>query len=156
MPPDLGWDYERFPNYKDLILQRSLELARELLRPKFDTVGRTSNTKGTHKKLFSGLTPDLQPGFAGNYRGSDLPELKFCSVGIRSDPRVGVPPEEVLSAIQALAKEIARGIAFLDNLKMFGTAIGSRRRKARRPETGSRSAQVPRPMEAGSPSDQAR
>jgi fido (protein-threonine AMPylation protein) len=111
----LDWDYERFPNHKDVLRQRSAELARELLRPKFDTVGRTSNTKPTHKRLFSGLTPELFPGFAGNYRGCDLPELKHYRVTIPSDPRVGTLPENVLPAITMLASEIARGIAALDS-----------------------------------------
>jgi fido (protein-threonine AMPylation protein) len=111
----LDWDYERFPNYREILGARVAELVRELFRPNFPTADRTSKTRSTHKRLFSGLTPPLYPGFAGNYRGCDLPELNDYKVGVPSDPRVGIPPMQVLSAMNTLAAEISRGIVALDD-----------------------------------------
>jgi fido (protein-threonine AMPylation protein) len=108
------WEYDGIAGARALIASRLAPLLKELLAPKFDTVERVCDTRRTHRALFKGLTPNLNPEYAGNYRGCDKPCLKYYRVGIPSDPRVGTPPGNVAEAIGRMATQVKDQVAVLD------------------------------------------
>jgi hypothetical protein len=109
------WQYrESSPSATDILVGRVVEEQRRVLAGGYDVVGRTKDTRRTHKFFFNGLTPMLFPCFAGNYRGSPIKGLVGYPVTVPSDPRVGIPASSVAQAMTNLAITIVDGISALD------------------------------------------
>lgn len=73
------------------------------------------DTREAHKKLFSGVAPRGCEYYAGNYRGSDFRCLKHCTVGVRSDPRVGEKPHRVALRMHRISAAIKKTLTALDS-----------------------------------------
>ncbi len=109
------WEYADVPNHQSILDGRVATLAAGIFQPGFDTAGKAGNTRPAHRALFKGLTPDLYPHFAGNYRGAKLPCLDHRYVQIKSDPRVGADPADVQALMDPRLKDlIAAGVKALD------------------------------------------
>ena len=92
-------------------------------------MGIASDTRRLHRQLFSDLTPKGCDYYAGDYRGSDFRCLRYHPVGIRGDPVVGYPPEEVRPAMRRLQNEVGLGIIALDESFALPNAKLSRQTK---------------------------
>lgn len=105
------WEYSDVPNHDELLLSRTRS-AMMRIRPlsHSDKLQLTRDTRIFHRNYFQGLTPPSYDYYAGNYRGSDFTCLKFSSVVIKSDPRVGHPPGMVKSQMEALDRRISEAI----------------------------------------------
>ncbi len=115
-PPDCpDFDYERHPNWREVLPARNAEILRDLANGAIDTREASTDTRPVHRRLFDGLTPTGHDYFAGAYRGELHRCLRHYSVGIADDPRVGIPPHSVGFWMDELRSVIRSGINALDN-----------------------------------------
>lgn len=115
-PPN--WDYEDYPNHLETIARNCRPLLHRLVT-NADTKSIAQDSRPAHEVLFSGLTPDGLAYFAGNYRGCDQRCLKYYSVGVGADSRVGIAPHYVRPAMSHLSELVERGMAGLDAAKQI-------------------------------------
>jgi len=81
----------------------------------FDSLKAMRDTRPAHRQMFTGLTPPLNPKYAGNYRGSTVdPCLEDKKVWIPADPMVGSLPKDVATHMQELSSVMAEAIVELD------------------------------------------
>lgn len=80
------------------------------------------DTRPSHRDMFSDLTPPTCPYYAGHYRGEAYRCLRHYEVMVRGDPRVGAPPQAVLSRMSQFAGRIRSGLDALDQLHAPGSA----------------------------------
>ena len=102
-----GWDYETHPNAA-VVGDRCKAILIALRSGQVDAGASTQNTTGQHRDMFSGLTPNECPYFAGHYRGEEFRCLKYYRVGVQADPRVGTSPERVAYEMTNLEQNILR------------------------------------------------
>ena len=113
LPPDCPeFDYSLHPDC-GVILPRTLKQAYSLLRERPPTE-LLVDTRPIHKLLFQELCPADQRYYAGHYRGEKFRCLESYPVGIRSDLRVGHPPERVSGAMAAFGHSIEVDLAGVD------------------------------------------
>jgi hypothetical protein len=108
------WDYASHPDVGNLLPQRCHALLVWLRAKPRDSAKLCSDTRRSHAKMFTGLTPDSCPYMAGHYRGENFRCLKYLNVQIPADPRVGAPYDVVDGATRHLAFIITDGIGILD------------------------------------------
>ena len=109
-----GWEYKNHANYGFLPARcKAILVAQRNGGINVDKA--VHDTRPHHREMFTGITPDKCEYFAGAYRGENFRCLRYYEVRISSDPRVGVPPEFVLSDLSNLSVHIIRaGFAALD------------------------------------------
>lgn len=108
------WEYEHHPLRQELLPSRTQEILRRLRLGTIDTLATAADSRPVHGFLFTGLTPTSCPYYAGHYRGELFHCLRYYGVKIRSDPRVGYPPEEVQHAMEQMEDRVRKGIGLLD------------------------------------------
>jgi hypothetical protein len=114
-PPDCpSWEYDRHVNRVALLGREVAHILAELRRGSLDTRQIVMDTRGIHERLFRDLVPSGYEYYAGHYRGENYRCLKYHAVGIFSDPRVGCPPQQVLSYMRELSRIIQDALATLD------------------------------------------
>jgi hypothetical protein len=108
-----GWEYESHPNRPSL--KQLISSALIALRDgRLDTFAVASDTRPQHGVFFCSLTPVACGYYAGHYRGENFRCLRFYSVKINSDPRVGAPPSAVEYLMEELTRQIQAGLTALD------------------------------------------
>jgi fido (protein-threonine AMPylation protein) len=114
-PPDCpSWEYENHPQRRAILPIRVAEVLTDLLSGCIDTQSVATDTREVHHRVFQELTPADCAYYAGHYRGEMFRCLRFCRVGIPSDPRVGVSAEAVAFRMRELSDEIRAGLTALD------------------------------------------
>jgi fido (protein-threonine AMPylation protein) len=108
-----NWEYNDHPNQPTL-RQHIASVLIDLRSGDLDTLGVATDTRPKHRKLFYALTPVGCDYFAGHYRGENYRCLQFYSVGIASDPRVGVQPSAVAYHMGQLSDHIRAALMALD------------------------------------------
>lgn len=110
-----NWDYEDFPGHEGVLLTHVGPIVKAIWTPGFKTLDRLRDSRRTHRALFSGLTPPLNPDYAGNYRGSSVdPCLAIYEVGIDGDSRVGSAAAKVDGDMVVLGSTIEKYVLALD------------------------------------------
>lgn len=109
-----SWEYRLHPDSPRVLPLQSETILLALRRGQIDTLATSTNTRPIHSRLFEALVPAGFGYYAGHYRGEDFPCLKNRFVTVRSDPRVGFPPNLVYPAMVDLEESIRQGIAALD------------------------------------------
>jgi hypothetical protein len=113
-PPDCpGWDYENHPQRASVPVRVS-EILIAISNGTMNTFVVASDTREVHGRIFHQLTPVGCEYYAGHYRGEAFRCLRFYSVRIPADPRVGAPPAGVAFLMRDLNTEIRAGIMALD------------------------------------------
>lgn len=108
------WEYSEHPRKADILFPAVSNVLLQIGNRLLD-IKPILDTRPIHKQFFENLTPPGFDYFAGNYRGEDYRCLLHYKVGIRSDPRVGFPPENVDEGMFQLSIRIERGLRALDN-----------------------------------------
>jgi fido (protein-threonine AMPylation protein) len=109
------WEYSNHPRCHQVLTHQVAEVVTALIKGAIDTQQLAMDSRDVHRKVFKDLTPEGCEYFAGHYRGEAFKCLRYCSVGVSSDPRVGVPPQSVAYRIEALRSEVCTGISALDS-----------------------------------------
>jgi hypothetical protein len=116
----MNWEYDTHPQRK-VLRDRCVRLGAALLElPKEFDSPRCKTTCLAHKYIFRQFTPRHFPFYAGNYRGSNFDVLKIYPVGIKSDPKVGLPPALVPREMALFDKQFLAAAVYFD--KMFNRA----------------------------------
>ena len=123
------WEYRDHPNSSSVIQNRLQSLLMHIRVSNAETLGLVSDSRRVHRQLFTELTPKGYNYYAGHYRGSHFRCLKFRPVGIRGDPRVGYPAEDVEMAMRRLEEYLRSGIMGLDESFALPKAKLSAQRK---------------------------
>lgn len=114
-----SWEYKGHPQQATIAGGVALILA-ALAARKMETLALAIDTREAHRRMFREVTPAGCDYYAGHYRGERFRCLKFCSVTIPTDPRVGAPPELVDFRLRELNAEIRAGIKALDANVLLG------------------------------------
>lgn len=107
------WEYGDHPNHH-LLPTRCTGLLIQLRTAQLCTEAISRDSRPAHATLFENMTPPACPYFAGNYRGSNFRCLKYVEVGVAADPRVGVKPDNVATALDNLSETLRTGFGALD------------------------------------------
>ncbi len=108
LPCPGNWEYANQTNHSFVISRETKKLLCRIRSNSRTIKDDCIDTRNVHKKMFKLLTPKGFPYYAGHYRGAaDKRCLDDYSVGIPSDPLVGIHPKEVASAMSLLAKAIS-------------------------------------------------
>lgn len=107
------WEYSTHAN-QAIIGPRIADILVELRTGTADTLAISSDTRTSHLTVFRDLTPIQCEYYAGHYRGSLFRCLRFYSVGIPGDNRVGAPPGSVTYLMTELGGVIQSGLLALD------------------------------------------
>jgi len=108
------WEYEDHRESASILKEETKSVLLDLRTGKIATKEFAANTRPIHYRLFRKLTPDECPYYAGHYRGEQFRCLKYLRVGIKDDPRVGAPPEQVQGRMAILKQLIDKTIPALD------------------------------------------
>jgi hypothetical protein len=108
------WEYDTHINRIPVLAREVANIVRELRQGSLDTRQVVMDMRGIHERLFRDLTPSGYEYYAGHYRGEDYRCLKHHAVGVLGDPRVGCPPQQVLSYMNDLARILEDTLATLD------------------------------------------
>lgn len=108
------WEYNAHPNLVSIGLHIS-ELLLELSNQSIDGIAAAKDSRAVHGRIFRDVVPAGHPYFAGNYRGSHFRCLRYYSVGVPGDGRVGSPPDCVDLGALVIAAELDKGITALEN-----------------------------------------
>jgi hypothetical protein len=113
---NIGWEYEQHTN-EPLVGARCAILLKILATnpARFDYYD--IETRRAHAFIFWNTTPFGFDFFAGNYRGSNYPELQTYKVGIQSDSMVGIAPSKVAKDMLEFNTHLNRA------LTAFSTAV---------------------------------
>lgn len=104
-----NWEYEDFPNSGPFIARRStvgLRIVRETNPSQKASLAK--DIRPLHGHLFTGLTPQHFPYFAGKYRGERFRCLQEYEVKVGSDPRVGHTAATVPMEMASFARDLDR------------------------------------------------
>ena len=83
------WDYENVANFENFLIAAVKQILAAIKNNSFDTAPTIADTRPIHKTFFHDLVPADHSYFAGHYRGEDFVCLKYYTVGVNNDPRVG-------------------------------------------------------------------
>lgn len=115
-PPDCpDFDYEHHPNWQTVLPAKVADALADLARGLIDTRATALDTRPTHLRFFGELTSAEHDYFAGHYRGEPYRCLKHYAVGVKGDPRVGVPPAAVAHRLSEVNQVIASAVDALDS-----------------------------------------
>ena len=109
-----AWEYEGHPQRTIKLGSHLDQLHIKIASGQMDMLATAKNTRQIHEFLFTGLTPAGYDYYAGHYRGEDYECLRYCEVGVGSDPRVGAPSEYVLRRMAHLAGNIETMLLAMD------------------------------------------
>lgn len=115
-----GWEYRDHPDCEQILPDRCHGLLVSLRSGAIDSIDASCNTRPSHQQLFTGLTPNHHPYYAGNYRGEHSHCLVHYFVKVSGDPRVGVDPICVMQAMRYIVQAIGDGVEALD--RAFGAS----------------------------------
>lgn len=116
-PPDCpAFEYAQHPRRQQVLSGKTAELVRKLRSRTLDSQQLAADSRPAHGELFKQLAPSGYQYYAGHYRGEPFRYLKEYAVTIPSDPRVGLAPAGVPTAMGLLAREILAGLAALDSV----------------------------------------
>ncbi len=87
-----SWDYADHRQRAAILPQRVADVLRRLAIGQIDALALALDSREVHAYVFRELTPKGYEYFAGHYRGEPYRCLKYLSVSVPSDPRVGQPP----------------------------------------------------------------
>lgn len=107
------WDYEQYPSDQirgDRCTAILIDLAARHLSLEAEGV----ETRPSHLRMFEGMTEAGEEYFAGHFRGENFPYLRDYRVGVGMDSRVGTPPDQVDSEMQAFAAGVNQVCGILD------------------------------------------
>jgi len=102
-----SWEYKHHPDYGSLA-GRCIGIVASLRRGELEIDRGLRDTRPFHDTMFTGLTPDRCPYFAGHYRGESFRCLEHYYVNIPGDPRVGTPPNFVAFDLANFGDHILR------------------------------------------------
>jgi fido (protein-threonine AMPylation protein) len=108
------WEYKDHPNHVAILKRSVSEVLVGLAQGTVDTLSVAVDTRDSHRQTFRELTPHEHDYFAGHYRGENFRCLRYYSVGIQGDPRVGAVPASVDFRMNELNDHIRSGILALD------------------------------------------
>src|SRR4051812_32700048 len=103
------WRYDQHPQRRTILPPRIAGVLRDLANGQLSTAAVPMDSRPVHYYIFRELTPAGFEYFAGHYRGEAFRCLRFSAVGIPSDPRVGVPPQQVNWLMNQLCTEVRIG-----------------------------------------------
>jgi len=113
-PPDCPWwEYDRHPQ-RASVKQSIAAILSDLARGAADSVELSVDSRRSHNQTFQQVVPLECEYYAGHYRGENFRCLRFCSVGVDGDDRVGASPQSVAFHMGRLAVEIRSGVRVLD------------------------------------------
>src|SRR5580658_9409020 len=116
-PPDCPFfEYDRHHKCEQVLRSEVPKILGELRRNILKTEQVAGDSRAIHGRVFSSLTPPGFSYFAGHFRGEDFRCLKYYTVGVMGDPRVGHAPETVNAAMEALIYRVRSGLAKIDTL----------------------------------------
>lgn len=115
-----AWEYSYHPQRATVPLMIS-ELLVALATASIDTLRTALDTREAHRRIFQFVTPVSCGYYAGHYRGEAFRCLRFYSVRIPADNRVGAPPHSVGFLVDELDAEIRAGISALDTNVLLPT-----------------------------------
>jgi fido (protein-threonine AMPylation protein) len=116
-PPDCPvFEYSNHPRCERVLRAEIPKVLAELRRGVLQTEQLAGDSRAVHGRIFSALTPPGYTYFAAHFRGEDFRCLKFYTVRVASDPRVGYPPQSVEAAINALIYRVRLGVSKIDAL----------------------------------------
>lgn len=101
------WNYEAYPS-DDVRRARCAEILMDLAAGTLDKVESSLDTRPTHARMFAGMHDPGDERYVGNYRGTDLPDVRIYNVYIGMDPRVGVDYSVVHSQMTSFAAQVER------------------------------------------------
>jgi fido (protein-threonine AMPylation protein) len=107
------WEYKHHPRRREIRL-RTRELLVAIRSGRIDARQHATDTRTVHEELFRELTPMNCPYYAGHYRGEPYRCLREYAVGIKSDQRVGIRPDLVLSEMSRWRETVRAGLDKLD------------------------------------------
>lgn len=129
------WEYRDHPDCERRLPDRCRSLLVWLFKNQGLTLQCACDSRPYHRRLFAGLTPKGFDYYAGNYRGSQWPCLRFAEVGVGADPRVGLLADRVHEAMVGLTSRVTSELSVLDvahqlpnsqcdpGLKLLGTVV---------------------------------
>jgi hypothetical protein len=107
------WEYNGHPN-RGLISVRIADIVFDLRTEAKSTLTVAADTRESHRAVFHDLVPVRYEYYAGHYRGELFRCLRFYSVGIQGDPRVGATPDTVKFLMTELGATIRAALLALD------------------------------------------
>lgn len=108
------WEYNNHP-YASTLPIRCEAVLNDLELGRLDIGSGLKNTKPFHRRIFENLTPPEQPYLAGNFRGERFKCLRYLTVRVDSDKRVGAPPERVAAEMANFNSNLlSEGLKALD------------------------------------------
>jgi fido (protein-threonine AMPylation protein) len=116
-PQPLGcpdWEYENHPQRASVAHNIAAVFLKPLARGRIDTMAIAADSRSIHGEVFRDVAPLGYPHFAGHYRGEHLDCLRYYSVGVPGDSRVGAPPSAVFFLMSEIGKKVRAAIIALD------------------------------------------
>ncbi|MHB8383953.1 MAG: Fic family protein [Candidatus Binataceae bacterium] len=110
------FEYEQHHKRNQVLRSEIPKILGELRRGVITTEQAAADSRTIHARIFSSLTPPGFSYFAGHFRGEDFRCLKYYTVGVAGDPRVGHAPETVKAAMDALIYRVRSALAKIDML----------------------------------------
>lgn len=107
------WDYSDHPKRAD-VATRCEQLVERCRKDAESFTKNGIDTRPWHLEVFNNMAPLTCPELVGNYRGSNIPCLKNYSVGVLSDPKVGIKPSKVKASVSQFEAQIERAIALFE------------------------------------------
>jgi fido (protein-threonine AMPylation protein) len=108
-----SWEYNTHPK-RALLTARVADILFELASARVDTLSVAADTREQHSTLFRDLVPPGYEYYAGHYRGELFRCLRFYTVRVEGDPRVGAAPGTVKFYMAQLSAIIRAGVFALD------------------------------------------
>ena len=108
-----GFLYEQHPQRATLLSAATTQVVTDLGNRALDTERLSADSRPIHRQLFSNLTPDECPYYAGHYRGEAFPCLRYHHVAVDGRP-IGFLPHKVPPAMSFGAVNIRDGIRAVD------------------------------------------
>lgn len=111
-----NWEYKDDPHHAQILRSEAAKVLKAIYDGTATFKAAVLDTRGVHSRFFSRLVHPSRAYLAGNYRGSDFKCLRYLSVGIQGNPRVGSPPAVVhldLKEFQKHAKASIKGLVLL-------------------------------------------
>ncbi|QKO22612.1 Fic family protein [Rhodoferax sp. BAB1] len=107
----MGWEYKGHPQFNSVV-DECAAILDELKKDSQSHQGALSDTRPTHSRMFTKVTPAACQYLAGNYRGSHHPCLTTYRVQV--GPHIGTAPIQVDAFMQAFHVDLAGALQKLD------------------------------------------
>src|SRR6478609_11642434 len=109
-----NWEYENHPQ-RAVVRLRIAEIISDLASRRIDTLALATDARPQHLRVFRELVPLGFDYYAGHYRGEAFRCLRYYSVGVQGDDRVGAPPGAVGFLMSELSSAIRSNVMALDD-----------------------------------------